>query len=40
MFFSMGSITIYPLLKILNFIHVPKSLPGLMITKVFGGKYN
>ena len=36
MFFSMGSVTIYPLLKILNFIHVPKSLPGLMITKVFG----
>ena len=35
MFFSMGSLTIYPLLKILNFIHVPKSLPGLMIIKIF-----
>lgn len=36
MFFSMGSVTIYPLLKILNFLHVSKSLPGLMITKIFG----
>lgn len=36
MFFSMGSVTIYPTLKILNFLHVPKSLPGLMITKIFG----
>lgn len=36
MFFSMGSVTIYPTLKILNFLHVPKSLPGLMLTKVFG----
>ena len=35
MFFSMGSLTIYPLLKILNFIHVPKSLPGLMLVKIF-----
>jgi len=35
LFFSMGSLTIYPLLKILNFIHVPKSLPGLMIIKIF-----
>ncbi len=36
MFFSMGSVTIYPTLKILNFLHVPKSLPGLMLTKIFG----
>ena len=35
LFFSMGSLTIYPLLKILNFIHVPKSLPGLMVIKIF-----
>lgn len=35
MFFSMGSVTIYPLLKILNFIHIPKSLPGLMVIKIF-----
>lgn len=35
MFFGMGSITIYPLLKILNFLHVPKSLPGLMFIKIF-----
>ena len=36
MFFSMGSVTIYPTLKILNFLHVPKSLPGLMLPKIFG----
>lgn len=35
MFFSMGSVTIYPLLKILNVLHVPKSLPGLMLIRVF-----
>lgn len=35
LFFSMGSVTIYPLLKILNFIHIPKSLPGLMIIRIF-----
>ncbi len=36
MFFGMGSITIYPLLKILNVLHVPKSLPGLMLIRIFG----
>lgn len=36
MFFSMGSVTIYPTLSILNFLHIPKSLPGLMIVKIFG----
>lgn len=36
MFFSMGSVTVYPLLKILNFLHVPKSLPGLMIVRMLG----
>ena len=36
MFFSMGSVTIYPLLKILNVLHIPKSLPGLMLIKIFG----
>lgn len=35
LFFSMGSLTIYPLLKILNFINVPKSLPGLMLIRIF-----
>lgn len=35
LFFSMGSVTIYPLLKILNFIHIPKSLPGLMFIRMF-----
>ena len=35
-FFSMGSVTVYPLLKILNFLHVPKSLPGLMIVRMLG----
>ena len=36
MFFSMGSVTIYPTLSILNFLHIPKSLPGLMIVRVLG----
>ena len=36
MFFSIGSVTIYPTLAILNFLHIPKSLPGLMIVKIFG----
>lgn len=35
MFFQMGSLTIYPLLDILNILHVPKSLPGLMMVKIF-----
>ena len=35
MFFQMGSLTIYPLLDILNALHVPKSLPGLMLVKIF-----
>ena len=35
MFFSMGSLTIYPMLKILNVLHVPKSLPGLMLIRIF-----
>ncbi len=35
MFFNMGSVVIYPTLKILNVLHVPKSLFGLMITKIF-----
>ncbi|MDD6710531.1 MAG: carbohydrate ABC transporter permease [Sharpea porci] len=35
MFFSMGSVTIYPMLKILNVLHVPKSLPGLMLIRIF-----
>lgn len=35
MFFQMGSLTIYPLLDILNVLHVPKSLPGLMLVKIF-----
>lgn len=36
MFFSIGSVTIYPTLGILNFLHIPKSLPGLMIVRIFG----
>ncbi len=36
MFFSMGSVTIYPMLKVLNFIHIPKSLHGLVFIKIFG----
>ena len=36
MFFSIGSVTIYPTLAILNFLHIPKSLPGLIIVKIFG----
>lgn len=36
MFFSIGSVTIYPTLEILNFLHIPKSLPGLMVVKLFG----
>ncbi len=35
MFFSMGSVTIYPLLQTLNFLHIPKSLHGLLFIKVF-----
>lgn len=35
MFFQMGSLTIYPLLDILKALHVPKSLPGLMLVKIF-----
>lgn len=35
MFFQMGSLTIYPLLDILNVLHVPKSLPGLALVKIF-----
>lgn len=36
MFFSMGSVTIYPMLKILNFIRIPKTLHGLVFIKIFG----
>ena len=35
MFFSMGSVTVYPMFDILNLIHMPKSLYGLMFIKVF-----
>lgn len=35
MFFSMGSVTIYPMFEILNLIHIPKSLYGLMFIKIF-----
>lgn len=36
MFISMGSITIYPLFDILNFIHLNKSLWGLIVIKALG----
>ena len=36
MFFSMGSVTIYPMFDILNLINVPKSLYGLMFIRIFG----
>ena len=35
MFFSMGSVTIYPMLDILNVIHIPKNLHGLVFIKIF-----
>ena len=35
LFFSMGSVTIYPMFDILNFIHMPKSLYGLMFIRIF-----
>lgn len=35
MFFSMGSVTIYPSLDILNILHIPKSLHGLLFIKIF-----
>lgn len=34
LFFHMGSVTIYPMFEILNFLDIPKSLYGLMIIKV------
>ena len=36
MFFSMGSVTIYPMFDILNLIHIPKSLYGLIFIRIFG----
>ena len=35
MFFSMGSVTIYPTMDILNFLHIPKNLHGLVAVKLF-----
>lgn len=35
MFFSMGSVAIYPTLKTLSFLHIPKSLHGLLFVKMF-----
>ena len=35
LFFSMGSVTIYPTFDILNFLHIPRSLIGLLFTKFF-----
>lgn len=36
MFFSMGSVTIYPMFDILNLINIPKSLYGLIFIRIFG----
>ena len=36
MFFSMGSVTIYPMFDILNLINIPKSLYGLVFIRIFG----
>lgn len=36
MFISMGSITIYPMLKIVSFFGLQKSLLGLLVTRCFG----
>lgn len=36
MFFSLGSVTVYPMLDILNILHIPKSLYGLTFIKIFG----
>ena len=36
MFFSMGSVTIYPMMDVLNFIRIPKNLHGLVFIKIFG----
>ena len=35
MFFSMGSVTIYPMMDVLQFIHIPKNLHGLVFIKMF-----
>lgn len=35
MFFSMGSVTIYPMMNILNFLHIPKNLHGLVFIRIF-----
>lgn len=36
MFISLGGITIYPTFQIMDLVHIPRSLWGLMVTKVFG----
>lgn len=36
MFFSMGSVTIYPMMDILKIIHIPKNLHGLVFIRIFG----
>ena len=36
MFFSMGSVTVYPMFDILNLINIPKSLYGLIFIRIFG----
>lgn len=35
MFFSMGSVTIYPMMDVLNIIHIPKNLHGLVFIRIF-----
>ena len=35
MFFSLGSVTIYPMMDILNIIHIPKNLHGLVFIRIF-----
>lgn len=35
MFFSMGSVTIYPMMDVLNIINIPKNLHGLVFIRIF-----
>ena len=35
LFFSMGTVTLYPTFAILRFLHIPKSLTGLLFIKIF-----
>ena len=36
MFISMGSITVYPQMKIVSLFHIDKSLAGVLVIKLFG----